>query len=380
MKVSLGSGAHGCTPLSARVLGFKPVVAALSLLLAGVLSLGGICGATAGVALASEAQDGSSAAEEQASSAAEEEETRTQYPLEVTYYGLDGEETVTFDKAPERVFVAKTGNIETMLALGLEDRIVGVSGVDCEMPDSLKDAFEGVNDLGVYCPDEESILELEPDFIYAPKWLFMNNETSLDEWFDRGINVYIDSNWNNDMDAPRTLENEYNDILTIGKIFDVQDRAEALVDQLKSQVSEIESRIEGQDSPRVMILFPDSEQLFANYSELDLAGNLAEELGATLAVGNVTSVGREEIVEADPDVIIVLYSSSVAQAEEDAAASAALDYFNDSAYANVTAVKEGHVYALSDGMTSVPGAGCARSVLAMAECLYPDVDFSDIEV
>lgn len=36
----------------------------------------------------------------------------------------------------------------------------------------------------------------------------------------------------------RTLENEYTDILNIGKIFHVEDKAQALVDEMKAQVSD----------------------------------------------------------------------------------------------------------------------------------------------
>jgi iron complex transport system substrate-binding protein len=370
------------TELHAEKSGLSLASRARTKLLAAIVACGlvlGMAGGAAGAGTALGSEKDSSATETAAASSASEQ-TQTEYPLEVTFYGLDGEETVTFDQAPEKVLVVGQGNIENMLALGLEDHIAGIAGVDSQVPEEYQEAFDSLNNLGVYCPDEEAMLEVDPDFIYAPKWLFMMNSMDLDEWFDRGVNVYINSNWNNNMEAPKSLENEYNDILTLGKIFNVQDRAEALVNQLKSQVSEIESRIEGQDSPSVMILFPDSDQLFANYSESDLAGNLAEELGATLAVNGPTSVGPEDIVNANPDVIIILYSSSYSQTEEDAAASAALEYFDNSAYANVTAVKEGHVYALSDGLMNIPGAGSARAMLELAQVLYPDVDFSDIEL
>ena len=47
----------------------------------------------------------------------------------------------TYEKAPEKVLAVYQGSIETMLALGLEDRLVATAGLDNEVPDELKDAF-----------------------------------------------------------------------------------------------------------------------------------------------------------------------------------------------------------------------------------------------
>ena len=52
------------------------------------------------------------------------EGTKTEYPLTITTYDYDGNEIeTTYEKAPEKVLAVYQGSIETMLALGLEDRL-----------------------------------------------------------------------------------------------------------------------------------------------------------------------------------------------------------------------------------------------------------------
>ena len=79
-------------------------------------------------------------AEESAEEAegAAEEGTKTEYPLTITTYDYDGNEIeTTYEKAPEKVIAVYQGSIETMLSLGLEDRLVATAGLDNEVPDDL---------------------------------------------------------------------------------------------------------------------------------------------------------------------------------------------------------------------------------------------------
>ena len=79
---------------------------------------------------------------------ADAEGTKTEYPLTITTYDYDGNEIeTTYEKAPEKVLAVYQGSIETMLALGLEDRLVATAGLDNEVPDELKDAFSKTNYL-----------------------------------------------------------------------------------------------------------------------------------------------------------------------------------------------------------------------------------------
>ena len=53
------------------------------------------------------------------------------YPVTLTTYDYEGNEIeTTYEKAPQRVLCVYQGTIETMIALGLEDRVTACYGLD----------------------------------------------------------------------------------------------------------------------------------------------------------------------------------------------------------------------------------------------------------
>ena len=163
------------------------------------------------------AEDSTESADTEDSSA---EATKTEYPLTITTYDYDGNEIeTTYEKAPEKVLAVYQGSIETMLALGLEDHLVATAGLDNEVPEDLKEAFSKTNYLDEFTPSLETVTMLEPDMILSWSSLFSDkNLGNVTDWIDKGCNTYYNTNTRPDGD--RTLENEFTDILNIGKIFD----------------------------------------------------------------------------------------------------------------------------------------------------------------
>ena len=111
---------------------------------------------------------------------ADAEGTKTEYPLTITTYDYDGNEIeTTYEKAPEKVLAVYQGSIETMLALGLEDRLVATAGLDNEVPDELKDAFSKTNYLDEFTPSLETVTMLEPDMILSWSSLFSDKISEM---------------------------------------------------------------------------------------------------------------------------------------------------------------------------------------------------------
>ncbi len=161
------------------------------------------------------------------------------YPVTITNYDYEGNPVeYTYEKAPERVICVYQGCVETMIALGLEDRVLASYGLDNEVKDEWKAGFAKMHyDESVFAPDKETVTLLEPDMIFS--WDSYFGEKKLGDvydWNQKGVATYISAN--SGAAKTRTLENEYSDILNIGKIFDVEDKAEALVDRMKEQVAD----------------------------------------------------------------------------------------------------------------------------------------------
>ena len=294
---------------------------------------------------------------------ADAEGTKTEYPLTITTYDYDGNEIeTTYEKAPEKVLAVYQGSIETMLALGLEDHLVATAGLDNEVPEDLKEAFSKTNYLDEFTPSLETVTMLEPDMILSWSSLFS----------DKGCNTYYNTNTRPDGD--RTLENEFTDILNIGKIFDVQDKAQAIVDDAKAVIDKtLTATADVKDKPSVMVLEPLGDDI-TNYGVKSLGGDMVTQLGATLANPDASTVGKEDIIAANPDVIFVVYMPYAGDDPETVKNSQLAVIQDDESLKSLDAVKNGRVYPI---MLSEMYASATRTqdgIETFAKGLYPDVN------
>ena len=294
---------------------------------------------------------------------ADAEGTKTEYPLTIT----------TYEKAPEKVLAVYQGSIETMLKLGLEDRLVATAGLDNEVPDDLKEAFSKTNYLDEFTPSLETVTMLEPDMILSWSSLFSDkNLGNVTDWIDKGCNTYYNTNTRPDGD--RTLENEFTDILNLGKIFDVQDKAQAIVDDAKAVIDKtLTATADVEEKPSVMVLEPLGEDI-TNYGAKSLGGDMVTQLGATLANPDASTVGKEDIIAANPDVIFVVYMPYAGDDPETVKNDQLAVIQDDEALQSLDAVKNGRVYPI---MLSEMYASATRTqdgIETFAKGLYPDVN------
>ena len=96
---------------------------------------------------------------ENAKNTSTQTEGTSHYPVTITTYNYKKEPIeVTFEKAPEKVFAVYQDSIETLLALGLEDKIVAAAGLDQDVKGSYKAGFDKINYLTEFTPDKESVI------------------------------------------------------------------------------------------------------------------------------------------------------------------------------------------------------------------------------
>lgn len=326
------------------------------------------------------AVSGSQASEQETvvtASSSEATSKHTQYPVTIKTYGSDGKEIeTTYEKAPEKVLAVYQGSIETLLALGLQDHIVAAAGLDNAVPDSMKDAFDSLNYLDEFTPSKETVMMLEPDMILSWGSLFQDKTLGdTMDWINKGTNVYINSNTARN-DSPRTLENEYQDILNLGIIFDVQDRAEAIVNKMKSTIADVLAQAGSQqEKPSVMIL-ESYEKTFTNYGKNSLGGDMVTQLGAELSNPDASEVGKEDIIAADPDVIFVVYMPYSGDDPQTIRDEKLAVFNDDETFQSLSAVKNGRVVPI---MLSEMYAAATRTqdgIETFANGLYPDAGFS----
>lgn len=290
------------------------------------------------------------------------------YPIEISNYRYDGEEVVgIYEKAPEKVVAVYQNSIETLLALGLEDRIVAAAGLDHPVKDEYKAAFEKLNYLEEFAPDKETVVMLQPDMILSWYSLFSDkNLGEVDYWNEKGINTYMSLNSGAAKD--RTLENEYTDILNLGKIFDVEDKAEEIVNEIKDEVKKVQEYVKDNNEERTVLLIErlgDRNRVFGINS---LGGDMVTSLGATLLNEEGHDMSSEDIVNLNPDVIFSIYMDR----GDDTVKDELVEIFTkDKALQNINAVKNNEVYPIPLGEMYSSGVRTIDGILTFAKGIYP---------
>ncbi|MCI5648835.1 MAG: ABC transporter substrate-binding protein [Fusicatenibacter sp.] len=303
---------------------------------------------------------------------------KTEYPVTITTYNSEGQAMeTTYEKAPERVVAVYQGCIETMLSLGLSDHLIATAGLDNEVPDDQKEAFSKTNYLDEFTPSLETITMLEPDMIFS--WGSLFGEKTLGEakgWVDKGVNTYMNSNTHPSGGTAyaKTLENEYTDILNIGVIFDVQEKAEQIVNDMKDTVEEVVTKTEGlEERPSVLIL-ESGKDSFTNYGANSLGGDMVTKLGGELLLPDVSNVGKEDIISANPDVIFVVYMPYSGDDPEQIREEKLNVFLEEEAFASLSSVQNQRVVPI---MLSEMYASATRTkdgIVTFAKGLYPDLD------
>lgn len=309
---------------------------------------------------------------EAATEAATEASTEAEnyYPVTVTTYDYEGNEiTTTYEKAPERVICVYQGTIETMIALGLEDHVIASYGLDNPVKTEWEEGLSKMNyNEDVFAPDKETVTMLEPDLIFS--WGSLFSEKNLGdqkEWIANGTNTYISSNTRRN-GGNRTLENEYTDLLNIGKIFNCEDKAQAIVDEMKNEIADVLAKTAGQESPRVSVIEFLGDDI-SNYGAKQLGGDMVTSLGGTLADPDASQIGKEDLVALDPDVIFVVYMARTENVEAEMV-SKVLD---DPAFADLSAVQNGRVYTIMLGDMYAATVRCIDGIRTFAAGMYPDL-------
>lgn len=267
----------------------------------------------------------------------------TQYPLTLQIYNVDGELVdQTYEKAPEKVVPYTASAVVTMLELGLEDCIAGIMAPDNAPPEKWQSAYENLNVLGDKTSvSKETIIALEPDMVFGRTMSLSDDIYGTVESFNEmNINVY--SQKSSSFSIDQSLDNIIEDILNLGKIFDVQERAEEYAQSLRDRVEKVEENTasaNSSDEPLKAILMVRYDS--GNFSTFGSNSTLQNAALGVINVENIVDgvsgqITDENLVALNPDIIV--YVTAERNAEFDAVAKDAI--LNNELLADVTAVKD----------------------------------------
>lgn len=235
--------------------------------------------------------------------------TTSHAPLAFSNCGFD----VVIPSPPQRVVAIKSTSIEMMLALGLRDRIVGVGFADGPYADAWAPA-DPPPVLSDRVPSQEAVLALAPDLVYAG-W---ESNLTADGAGDRATLARLGTATLVSPSAcreaalrpdPLTWDDLWAEISLVGDVFGVPDRAGDLVAGEKARLAAVapDGRgltalwySSGSDVPYVGAGIGAPELI------MDAVGlrNIAADVHDSWA-----SLSWEAVVDADPDVIVLVDSA-----------------------------------------------------------------------
>lgn len=293
----------------------------LAILMAAAMSLSLLagCGSTS-------TDKGSSDDVSSPASIAEEqsESLRTEYPLTVDAYNAEGEVvSVTFEKAPERITSTQLSITELLLKLGLKDKIVGIMDNDNAVAADLQAELDDLTSLGYKSTiSKEAILAADPDIVMGKATLMFTENAigTVEDYMDLGINVYTLLSSVDVID--QSLDNILKDIRTIGKIFDVQEAANAYADSLEEQLNaaleKVSAQTEGKDEMKVLLMAGFQDGAFAAFSSTMHSVMLKEVNAVNVLEKGGNGLTMENLIALNPDAIIYITADRFAEADVDA--------------------------------------------------------------
>src|SRR5262249_21139446 len=127
---------------------------------------------------------------------------------------------------------------ETLVDLGLADRLVGVDDYSTLPPDSRAQRVGSLNN-----PNLESLLRLEPDLVM-----------SVEDAGDRTMSALRAHGVATFARDPQSLEAVFENVLEVGRRFGVEERAAACVAKLRDELSRVRAEVARRGThPRVYV-------------------------------------------------------------------------------------------------------------------------------
>ncbi|MBS7542779.1 ABC transporter substrate-binding protein [Ancylobacter oerskovii] len=246
----------------------------------------------------------------------------TRYPLTLENCGA----SVVIDHAPRRVVSLGQAQTEILYALGLGDRLVGTAVWFSPVAKPYEAVNAKVKRLADNDPSFEAVVAQEPDFVTAMyEWHIGPNGIvgKRDRFEGVKVPVYVSptdcvgKDNSGAGDGVRTqmysMELLYRNIRDYGAIFDVSDRAEALVAELTQREEAAIRSVAGLKGKNVSMAVWFSSKDIKGDAFLAGRNGVPAYLMSKLGARNIVTtneewplVGWETVAGADPDVLVIV--------------------------------------------------------------------------
>lgn len=255
---------------------------------------------------------------------------------------------IVIKQIPEKVICFSPEFVEIMVALGVGNTLIGRSSYSDYPAEVLS-----VPDMGdLFNLNLETIVEAKPDLILLSS---MADEAMVKSLTDQGLQVVT-------LDADTNVEGVYTYINTLGTIFRVDEQANKMVEDMKAQISEIQSKVEGLEKPSVYFIVSAGEYTSTATPDTFINGLMELAGGENIASdGSNWMYSVEKIIEKDPEIMIC---SNLWDTKN--------TVMGLEGYKDLTAVKEGRLYEVDENIFYRQGPRLVEAIQALAEIFHPE--------
>jgi len=280
--------------------------------------------------------------------------------------------TVSFDAPPKRAISNDVNLTEMMLVLGLADHMVGYTGISGwkTLDEEMRANVKQLPELSSKYPTKEVIVGANADFFFAG-WNYgmkVGGEVTPETLEPFGVKVYelTESCTHIMKKGKASIDDMYADLLNLGSIFNVEDKAEKLVSDYKAELKSFKDNLETGEPVRAFVYdsgedTPFTAGLYAMPTALiEAAGGVNVMNGFEKSWGTVT---WEEVVAQNPEVIIIVnYGSVTAEQKRDF-------MMSNPAFANIEAVKNDRFVTL-EYVEATPGPRNIKAIKTLANAFW----------
>jgi len=288
------------------------------------------------------------------------------------------DDPLVFDTAPERIVVHDMNMTDMAFALGLQDKIVGLTGITGWYKTSPEfDELRGdIPELAPKYPTIENLISVEADMFFAGWYYGMRpgGDVTPDTLVPFGIKTMVltESCVHLDKNRPvASMDLLFDDVLRLGKVMQVEDRAEKLVAGWQAELADIEKQTANLERLRVFLLDGPADAPFTA-GKFAIPDAMITAAGGTNVTHDLdTSWGRtswEAVAAANPEFLVLL------------------DYQTGNGAADTFAFLQEHpVMSQTDAVRNehwiglryeelTPGPANIRAITKMAQTMHPELN------
>jgi iron complex transport system substrate-binding protein len=263
---------------------------------------------------------------------------------------------------PDRVVSLAPSLTEILFALGLGDKIVGVTLNSDYPPEAEKKTKVGT----FWQPDTEAVIAAKPDLVVT---LQIGQQKSVADSLNRlGYRVLalkIES-----------IEELFTAIQKIGTATGSKQRADELIENISGQLNYLKSKYSSTNKPRVLWVLQTEPLRVAGRNTF--INELIELLGGENAIGPTIQqyppIGTEELLACNAEVIIqsAMGKTDIGRQQQQA------EVFW-SKWASMPAVKDNNIYVVNSDTVLRLGPRLPQGVEIVGRCLHPDTSIKSSE-